>query len=169
MPFFGFLFLVSFSILVFSLTIIKVVKYAKTRQSIHLKKLALIWLLPLMLVSVVVFNHFPIDKDRIVGTYRIDTSFYPGENATWQHKHFHFEITDDDKFIFYEKLADGSYRETVGSIYYFKKSPPMLFRIYLKKPHELIDNYPSLYRGNRKFYYVFESAYGNMFYRKVDS
>lgn len=33
--------------------------------------------------------------------------------------------------------------------------------------HPLIDQYPALYRGNRKFYYVFESKFGNMFYRKV--
>ncbi|MBF7073585.1 hypothetical protein ISG33_09285 [Glaciecola sp. MH2013] len=113
--------------------------------------------------------NYPITKDRIVGSYSIDINFYPGSDATWQKEHFSFEITENDKFLFHEKLKDGNIKTIKGSIEYYRNAPPFLFRIHLEEYHPLIDEYPSLYRGNRKFYYVFESKFGNMFYRKVDS
>ncbi len=116
----------------------------------------------------VIYNYFPITKSRIVGIYTIDDSFYPGKNAEWQKALYSFEITSDDKFIFREKLADSSFRTTLGTVHYYRNSSPILFRIVLSDPHPLVDEYPSLYRGNRKFYYVFESKFGNMFYRKSD-
>jgi len=121
----------------------------------------------LMISGVFLYSYFPITKDRIVGEYEIDTSFYRGTNAEWQKEHFKFEITSEDKFIFFEKLADGSYKKTEAEVEWYRNSPPMLFRLILKSPHELIDTYPALYRGNRKFYYVFETKFGNMFYRKI--
>jgi hypothetical protein len=114
-----------------------------------------------------------IPKSRIYGTYHIDKTFYPGPNADWQHKLFHFEIRENDEFIFYELLADGSYKRTVGVIAWYRKSSPFLFRVetedgkLLDTP--LVDSMPSLYRGCCRFYYVFESKYGNMFYRKTGS
>ncbi len=114
------------------------------------------------------YKYYPITKERIVGTYEIDTNFYPGANAKWQKQHFKFKITEDDKFLFYEKLRDGSYKITEGEMVWYRNSSPMLFRINIDSPHPLIDTYPGLYRGNRKFYYVFESKFGNMFYRKIN-
>ena len=124
-------------------------------------------LLVVMICGVAFYNYFPITKDRVVGKYEIDTSFYSGKNAEWQKEHFKFEITSDDKFIFFEKLADGSFKKTYADLHWYRNSPPMLFRLNLNSPHELIDTYPGLYRGNRKFYYVFETKFGNMFYRKI--
>jgi hypothetical protein len=152
-----------------ALTILFTFKYIKTRHNRYAKALMAIWFLPAMLIGVVIYQSFPITKDRIVGSYSIDTNFYPGSNANWQKEHFSFEITENDEFLFYEKLEDGSIKTIIGKVEYFRESPPMLFRIRLNEPHPLIDPYPSLYRGNRKFYYVFESKFGNMFYRKVGS
>ncbi len=167
MPFFGFLF---FSIAVIALTIYTisfVVKYLRTKDREYLSKLALVWFFPALLIGLAIYAHYPISKERIVGVYKIDSSFYPGANADWQKEHFYFEIKENNEFLFHEKLKDGTYKTEKGQVEWFRNSPPMLFRIAMPKAHPLIDQYPTLYRGKRKFYYVFESKFGNMFYRKV--
>ena len=119
----------------------------------------------LMLSAYAAFMDNPITQDRIVGTYRVDSSFYPGANSDWQAQHFYFEVRNDDRFIFYEKLADGRYKTVEGRVEWYNASPDK-FRIVMAKPHALIDELPTLYRGNRKFYYVFNSKFGNIFWRK---
>lgn len=127
---------------------------------------------PIVCISVLLltvrslYNYYPINRDRIVGVYRIDTQFYPGSNADWQYDHFSFEIQENDNFIFREKLKDGSIKIKKGRVEWYRRSSPMLFRINID--HDLVDKYPALYRGNRKFYFVFETKFGNMFYRKID-
>lgn len=120
-----------------------------------------------------VYGWCDIPKNRIYGKYKIDRSFYPGKNAEWQHELFHFEIAENDNFIFYEQLADGSYKKTEGVIVWYRRSSPFLFRIETRDGKlldtPLIDPFPSLYRGCCRFYYVFESEYGNMFYRNTSS
>ena len=167
MPFFRFLFFFAFFVFVAVSTIVYTWKYLKTREVVFLKKLGLVWIIPSILIGVAFYAHFPITKARVIGLYQIDTSFYPGENANWQKAHFSFEITEKDEFLFYEKLKDGSVKAIEGKVIWYRRSPPMLFRIDMEHAHPLIDEYPSLYRGNRKFYYVFKSKFGNMFYRKV--
>lgn len=167
MPFFSFLFLFAFVLFVAILTLIYAWKYYKTRELAYLKKLGLIWIVPCILLAVGLYTYYPITKERVVGLYKIDTGFYPGDNAEWQKKHFSFEINEKDEFLFYEKLNDGSVKTTKGKVVWFRRSPPMLFRIEMEHTHPLVDEYPTLYRGNRKFYYVFDSKFGNMFYRKV--
>ena len=168
MPFFGIIIFLGLLFSLLILTIIFIFKFVRTRHNRYIKVLMAIWFLPSILIGVVVYQDFPITKERIVGKYSIDTNFYPGSNANWQKEHFSFEITHNDEFLFYEKLEDGSIKTISGRLEYIRVSPPMLFRIRLDEQHALIDPYPSLYRGNRKFYYVFESKFGNMFYRKVD-
>lgn len=167
MPFFGFLFFLFFAIFLGVYSLVNIWKYIKTKELVHLKKLGIAWLLPCILLGLALYAYFPITKDRVVGLYEIDTSFYPGENSDWQKKNFSFEITEDNEFIFNEKLKDGSTKAVRGKIEWYRQSTPMLYRIVMNQEHPLIDQYPALYRGNRKFYYVFESKFGNMFYRKV--
>ena len=167
MPFFGFVFFFIFIILVGVFSLINIWKYVKTKEPIYLKKLGLIWVLPSILGGLALYGHYPITKERVVGLYEIDESFYPGKNAAWQKKYFSFEITKDNEFLFNERLKDGSIKTVRGEIEWYRRSPPMLYRIVMEHEHPLIDQYPALYRGNRKFYYVFESKFGNMFYRKV--
>ena len=167
MPIFGFLFFLLFVILVGVFSLISIWKYVQTREVIYLKKLGVIWILPSILLGLALYAHYPITKERVIGLYEIDDNFYPGEHADWQKKHFSFEITKDDDFLFYERLKDGSTKLARGKIDWYRRSAPMLYRIVMEQDHPLIDEYPSLYRGNRKFYYVFESKFGNMFYRKV--
>lgn len=167
MPIFGFLFFIVFVLSVSLFTINCIRRYVKTKQTFHLKKLAVAWILPCILIAVEFYHHYPITKERIVGLYEIDNDFYSGPNSDWQKEHFSFEITQENNFLFHEKLKDGSIKTAQGQIEWLRQSPPMLFRIAMDTEHALIDQYPALYRGNRKFYYVFQSKFGNMFYRKV--
>ena len=167
MPFIGFLIFLILATALLVSTIRNLLGFIKTKDRSHVKRLVLIWILPAILIGFISYSHFPITKERIVGTYKIDHSFYPGRNADWQRDLFYFEITENDDFLFHEKLKDGSYKTIKGKISWFRNSPPMLFRINLKEEHPLIDELPALYRGGRKFYYVFESKFGNMFYRKT--
>ena len=167
MPFFGFMFFFAFVLFVGFSTIIYIYKYIRTKEVIYFKKLGLVWVLPGILICLAIYAHFPITKDRVIGLYKIDSTFYPGVNAEWQKEHFSFEITQGDEFLFHEKLKDGSIKTVRGKVEWYRQSPPMLYRITMEERHPLIDEYPALYRGNRKFYYVFESKYGNMFYRKI--
>lgn len=149
-----------------TLSLIFLVALIVTGRWMHLKIIAALWL-PLALFTLfVAYHYYPIDKGRVVGVYRIDADFYPGENADWQKELFSFEITENDEFIFREKLKDGSFKETMGKVVWLRQSSPMLFSIMIDTKHPLIDENPTLYRGNRKFYYVFDSKFGNMFYRK---
>ncbi len=167
MPFFSFLFFFGFVLFIAISTSICAWKYCRTRELAYLKKLGLIWVFPSILIAIVLYAHYPITKERVVGLYQIDASFYPGENADWQKEHFSFEINEKDEFLFHEKLKDGNVKTIKGKVVWFRRSPPMLFRIDIEHAHPLVDEYPTLYRGNRKFYYVFDSKFGNMFYRKV--
>ena len=167
MPFFGILIFLIFSVYVGISSLIYILKYVKTRDKLYLKTLGIIWVIPGLLIGFALYAHYPITKDRVVGKYEIDNSFYPGVNANWQKELFTFEITSEDKFLFNERRKDGSTKTIQGKIVWYRRSPPMLFRIVMEEYHPLIDEYPALYRGNRRFYYVFESKFGNMFYRKV--
>ena len=90
-------------------------------------------------------------KGRIYGKYEIDRDFYSGENADWQHQIYSFDITNNDEFIFSEKLSDGRKRKVFGKIEWYRNSAPYLFRIKVANS-SLIDEYPGHYRGNCKFY-----------------
>ena len=167
MPFIGFLLFIKLVIILGFFTLRFIYKYSKTREVVYLKKLGLVWTLPGIFVGFVLYAHFPITKERVIGYYQVDSNFYPGENAEWQKAHFSFEITQANEFLFHEKLKDGSIRTSRGKVEWYSQSPPMLYRITMEQSHPLIDAYPALYRGNRQFYYVFETKFGNMFYRKV--
>lgn len=166
MPFFGILFFLIFVVFVGISSVVNIYKYLRTKEIIYLKKLGVIWVLPSILIVLSLYQHYPITKNRVIGYYEIDSNFYPGKNADWQKELFSFEITERE-FLFHEKLKDGSIKTSKGKIEWYRNSPPMLFRITMENAHPLIDEFPALYRGNRKFYYVFESKFGNMFYRKV--
>lgn len=168
MPILGFLLFLLFVLSIAIYTFINVWMYVKTREKVYLKSILSVGVFVCVVVGLYFYGYNPITKDRVVGVYEIDNRFYPGENADWQKEHFSFEITEDSEFLFNEKLKDGSIKTIRGKVDWYRVSPPMLYRIVMEREHPLVDEHPSLYRGNRKFYYVFETKYGNMFYRKVE-
>lgn len=155
-------------LLVIGYSAFKIVKSIISKDGSHLKPVFLIWILPICLIVFGVINSpKSIDKNDIVGTYEIDKEFYPGSNANWQNSLFSFVINEKHEFFFYEKLADGNFKVIEGKVEFYRNSNPALFRIVVSNPNKLIDAYPALYRQRFDFYYVFESSFGNMFYRKV--
>lgn len=149
-----------------------VVRYNNSKDKIFFKKALILWLLVASFIGIVVllswyFSPISVDKHLIIGTYEIDTKLYPGKNANWQKEHFRFQITEDDQFIFYERLADKTERVSYGRVKWAKERTEK-WSILIEKPHHVIDQHPVLYRSNRGFYYVFRSKlFGNMFFRKV--
>ena len=141
MPIFGILFFLLFVTFVGVYSFINIWKYVRTRERIYLKKLGVIWVLPSILAGFALYAHYPISKDRVIGKYEIDNSFYPGPNSNWQKEHFTFEITKDDLFLFNEKLKDGSTKTIQGKIEWYRESPPMLYRIVMEEEHPLVDQY----------------------------
>lgn len=155
-------------LLVIGYSVFKIVKCLTSKDRSHLKPVFFIWILPVCLIVFDAINSLKsIDKNDIVGTYEIDKAFYPGSNANWQNSIFSFVINEKYEFFFYEKLADGNFKVIKGKVEFYRNSKPALFRIVLAKPHHLIDIHPALYRQKFNFYYVFETSFGNMFYRKV--
>jgi len=136
---------------------------------------AIMWGLTFILFTIVaIFRHYqtPIRLSRqdVIGEYRIDTNFFAGTNANWQFEHFRFSITDSDSIEFKvyndNKTISKTYKHKVA----FTGGTPTLWRISADSTHHVISHQPTLYRGHKKFYYVFRSdKYGNMFFRKVEN
>lgn len=153
-------------------SLVHVYNYYKTKDTVYLKKIKSLWVIPftlvlLFLLLVFIFGRVDVDRGRIIGHYEVDTNFYPGPNANWQKEHYRFEITKDNKLILYEKLADSTERQYFGDINW-SFGPPDKWSISMKNQHHVIDKHPTLYRSNKKFYYVFKTKnFGNMFFRKI--
>ncbi|MBU2881494.1 hypothetical protein KO525_08910 [Psychrosphaera sp. B3R10] len=155
-------------LLVVGFSLYKIAKGFITKDISHLKPVFWIWVLPVFSICFTMLNGLKsIDKSDIVGTYEVDKEFYPGTNADWQNNHFSFVINENNEFFFYEKLADGSFKVVESKVEYYRDHNPALFRLIVPEPHKLIDSNPTLYRQKFDFYYVFDSAFGSMFYRKV--
>ena len=172
MPFFSILISLTLLLALISHSVVLVFRYRQTKNIFHIKKIAIIWLTPVVFFGSIIFvlwlnKPIPITKDRILGSYEIDTSFYPGANSQWQKKYFRFEVTNDDHFVLYERQEDNSEREYLGKVLW-DMGPPSKWSIKMEAPHHVVDEHPVLYRSNKRFYYVFNSKrFGNMFFRKV--
>ncbi|WP_224997033.1 hypothetical protein [Cesiribacter sp. SM1] len=163
--------LIGFPLLIL-LTIGLIVGFIFTRKKGLLKLLGIVWGLLILLIIVGTISDYyrrPIrlTKNDIVGTYRIDTSFYPGENARWQYEHVKFQITEDDEFILTVMQDDNNYKELHGQVVW-SSGPPDLWTVKMDDTtHHIVESGPTLYRGHDRFYYVFESSkWNNMFFRK---
>ncbi len=109
-----------------------------------------------------------LEQEDIYGEYVIDRNKFPGYQADWQYDHFRFEITKHDSIYFY--VTDGktivkTFKGTIAFHTAYKR--PRLI-INIEEPgHHIIEDYPTLYRVPRKFYYVFNSTeFGNVFFTK---
>ncbi|ODB35831.1 hypothetical protein BB427_16485 [Pseudoalteromonas sp. BMB] len=174
--FLGFwLFILAFIFVLFFVTAFTcVVRYFKTKEDKYLLRASFWGLLPFGIValfSILIWLSTPesINRERIIGSYEVDTNFYSGHNADWQKRHYRFEIYEDDSFIFFERLADSSERKYIGKVKWANETPEK-WSISMQTPHHVVPIYPILYREKNGFYYVFESQYfGNVFFRKVES
>ena len=171
MPFFSFLITFILLLALISHSLVLAFRYKQTKNIFHLKKIAIIWLTPAVFLGSIIFilwlkKPIPITKERIIGSYEIDTNFYPGANSQWQKENFRFEVTANSQFVLYEKQKDNSERKYLGEIAW-DMAPPAKWSIKMTEPHQVVDAHPELYRSNKRFYYVFKSKrFGNMFFRK---
>ena len=144
-----------------------------TKKKAVLKILSAIWLLTITVIATeLIADHYQtpirLTKADIIGEYRIDTNFFNGINANWQHSHYRFIITPTDSIIFYVTNKNTIIRAFKEKITYLP-GPPDLWKVQRDTAFHVIRYSPSLFRGHNKFYYVFVSKrYGNMFFRKVD-
>jgi hypothetical protein len=107
-------------------------------------------------------------KINIVGEHRVDTSFFPGVNARWQHDHYRFVILPSDTIVLSVKDR-RNVETTFKRKLVFVPGPPDLWQVIDRTHYHLWSGGPTLYRGHHRFYYVFRSRhYGNMFFRKID-
>ncbi|RPD43382.1 hypothetical protein [Paracnuella aquatica] len=133
---------------------------------------AAIWGLTILLfITATIADYFrtPISltKADIIGEYRVDTNFFSGTNAKWQYDHYRFKITSSDSIIFYVTNKDTVIKTFKEKILY-SSGPPDLWKVQSDTTYHILKYPPTLYRGYKKFYYVFKSdIYGNMFFRKV--
>ncbi|NQZ90183.1 MAG: hypothetical protein HRT54_21685 [Colwellia sp.] len=162
---------------IFLWMIVLTIKYLwhfyKTKNKQFLYKFSVLWLTPICFISLLMlfawFNGLThVDKQRIVGSYEVDTKFYPGKNANWQKEHFRFEITEDNKFYLFVRLADKSENVYQGYVKWANETPEK-WSITMDNPYHIIDKHPVLYRSKFDYYYVFRTQkFGNMFFSKVD-
>jgi hypothetical protein len=154
-------------------TLSQLLRYFKTKNKKHLFTVIKIWFIPISIISILLMLAWLngltlVDKDRIVGTYEVDSDFYPGKNADWQKNHFRFKIQKDGKFILFSRLANKSEKEYFGEISWANEAPEK-WSVKMLNPHHIIDKHPVLYREKFGFYYVFRSKrFGNVFFRKVE-
>lgn len=136
--------------------------------------LVILWGLTVMLFIIAGISNYyrtPIRLTRqdIIGEYRIDTNFFTGTNANWQFEHFRFFIKDSDSIEFIVHTDNKTISKTYKHKVTFTGGTPTLWRISADTTHHVIQHQPTLYRGHKKFYYVFRSdKFGNMFFRKVE-
>lgn len=149
-------------------------KLYRTRDSYHLKQIALIWCVPFLFFGSLFFvswylSPVQISKGSIVGCYEVDDRFYSGPNAQWQKKHFRFEVTSKNTFVLYERLADQTDKPFVGQVNWANQRPER-WSVTMKTPHHVVDRHPTLYRQQSGFYYVFRTKkFGNMFFKRIGS
>ncbi len=162
--------LIGFPLLLLA-TVALLIFYFKTKNKTALKIVGTLWCFATLTVIIAtITTNFDkpirLTKEDIVGDYRIDKNFYPGKNADWQYDHYRFTITPTDSIYFYV-----THKDTILKIFKWKlkysSGPPDLWRIQSDTVYHVTKYQPTLFRGHRKFYYVFHSdIYGNMFFRK---
>jgi hypothetical protein len=146
--------------------------YAKTHEALHLHKTAVLWLVPIIFVSALIFLSWSlslssVDRNKIIGNYEVDAQFYPGKNALWQKRHYRFQVRPDNTFVLFERLADSSEKMYVGNITWANEATEK-WSISMENDHHIVPRHPILYRERFGFYYVFKTKkYGNMFFRKI--
>ncbi|HEX2616684.1 MAG TPA: hypothetical protein VHL57_04025 [Flavobacteriales bacterium] len=113
-----------------------------------------------------------VERDDVIGTYRVDKTMFAGEEANWQHDHFRLTITESDTVILESMDLNGQWHTFTRRI-----RPVLGHRSYLWRfptegddcVHHVLANTPTLHREQFGFYYTFRSPrFGNMFFRKED-
>ncbi len=111
-----------------------------------------------------------LTKQDIIGEYKIDTTFYRGNNARWQYAHYYFSINQSDSLQLSVLDKTGKTAQIYKHKINYSAGPPDLWSIAdTGSVYHVIKNKPTLYRSHDRFYYVLHSEkFGNMFFRKIN-
>lgn len=169
----GFGFNLLFIFVLAPLTLVFLVTWLISRKIIVVKTLGLIWLIVFGMIFLLEIFHFftakkELTRDDIYDSYIINRTKYPGKQADWQYDHFRFEITKDNKFIFYKTDRGKINKCCKGTVKFLAayKVPRVLLDVDTPGYH-IINDKPTLYRTTGSFYYVFHSPkFGNVFFKK---
>lgn len=129
----------------------------------------------LAIISLAVVNQIlspmKVDRDDVIGTYRVDREMFAGPNADWQHEHFILEITEEDSVILRSQDINGVWH-TYGRPIIPQHYTNYRWRFHTEgdsTAHHILANTPTLHRQQWSFYYSFRSPrFGNVFFRKID-
>jgi hypothetical protein len=162
-----------FILFFFPLTIILLLIWLFTRKKIFAQLIAIMWVGIIRLyLALSVLSFFwkkkEVEHSDICGEYIIDRKQFPGIQADWQYNHYSFEITKQNKFLFYCRNKDKIIKTYKGKVEFVTgyNSPRLIIHVDTPK-HHVIEEKPTLYREVWNFYYVFKSPkYGNMFFSK---
>ena len=135
--------------------------------------LATFFVLPFVLYGLGEFmEDMEVRESDIVGTYVIDTDYFPGPDAEWQYDKYSFTIDRNKVLTFTERNLDGSIRgqcrTPISYNYNYVTSDHLRLPRGCDKCHHVLSESPTLWRHWWSFTYVFTSPhYGNMYFRKL--
>lgn len=120
----------------------------------------------------VIASPVTVERDDVIGTYRVDRRMFAGPQAEWQYDHYRMTITEQDTVIL-ESLDDrGAWHTFERPIIPTHGVHSYLWRFPVENDsdaHHIICNTPVLHRQQWSFYYSFWSPrYGNVFFRKEE-
>ncbi len=169
----GFGFNLFFLFIVIPVSVILIITFFITRKRAYGKLLGFVWLgmLVIATLSLIVESltgKMELKKSDYYGNYIINRNFFPGTQADWQYKHFRFEIQNNDSIYFYETRNDTILKVYKGFITTIKPFNSERLVLNMEKPsHHILTSNPTIYRGTRSFYLVFNSPkFGNMYFIK---
>jgi energy-coupling factor transporter transmembrane protein EcfT len=132
------------------------------------ESVAIFFLGPLVLFLVLIFigwanSQVKPTRGEILGDYRVDRNFYPGEQADWQHEIYSLKITEDWVEV-KDARTEKVWREEIDWVAWSEYR----WRFQSEPRHHMIRGGPAIVREKLGYYYYFESPlYGVVRFRKV--
>ena len=147
--------------------------WASSKEGRYGKMLFVVWggVICLILVSLAIqffTTKRVVKRSDIYGEYIIDRTKFVGRQTDWQYNNFRFEITTNNKLIFYRINKDQILYSDTARVEFLEQYRNNRIRIMRDSTmHHIVDDEPTLYRNVWSFYYVFQSPkFGNVFFKK---
>ena len=148
-------------------------RWAATRTVLLLYAVGfgLLFLAIVVLVTIgQILDPMQVDRDDVIGTYRVDRTMFSGPQADWQREHFILTISETDTVILRSLDSNGRWNEYRRPIEPMHGIQSYLWRFPSEGDstvHHILSNTPTLHRQRWSFYYSFRSPrFGTVFFRK---
>lgn len=109
-----------------------------------------------------------IKAEDLYGSYIIDRSEYPGENADWQYNEFRFDIVPPNDIRFHKTTMERIANTTDGKLFFKERYRDFdELTLQMERSRHLWDIQPIVRGDNEQFHLVFRSTeFGDMFFIK---